>query len=288
MQREMNIFHFDNTFLEYSMTGSGVPIMLFHGGHSNCLEEFGYPRLVSEGFSIITPSRAGYGRTSVVEDLDAACHIYKSLLDHLNIEKVHVIAVSAGGPTGIVFSSMFPERVASLTLQCAVTQPWLAPEDKEYKMAMRIFHPRSEARTWKIIVAMSNLFPHLMFRMMASSFSTLPYSEIRKRLDVHSIEAFRNMNNRQRSYSGFLIDLKQTQRDYSKELAAIQARTLIIRSQNDSSVPLSHLENAKALIPRSEIVTLDSWGHLIWIGKHANEYDDALISFLRGKEEGHI
>ncbi|UVI29707.1 alpha/beta fold hydrolase [Paenibacillus spongiae] len=286
MHREISIFNSGDTTLEYSVIGKGTPILLFHGGHSGCQEEFGYERLLTSGFSIITPSRAGYGHTSSIMDLGQACHIYKSLLDHLAIEKVHVIAVSAGGPSGIVFCSMFPGRIASFTLQCAVTKPWLVPVDKEYKMARRIFKPETEKRTWKILAAMNNLLPKLTYRMMASSFSKLPYSEVRKRLDDHSAEAFRKMNNRQRSYSGFFIDLEHTQLDYSKELANIQAPTLIMHSQNDRSVSLSHPENVKALIPQSEMCILDSWGHLIWIGKHATEYDDALISFLsRQKNE---
>ena len=280
MQREISIFNSRDTTLEYSIIGKGFPILLFHGGHSSCLEEFGYQRLLTSGYSIITPSRAGYGHTSPIMDLGLACHIYKSLLDHLSIEKVHVIAVSAGGPTGIMFCSMFPDRVASFTLQCAVTKPWLTPEDKEYRMARRIFKPETERRTWKILAMMNNLLPKLTFRMMITSFSKLPYSEVRKRLDDQSAEVFREMNNRQRSYSGFLIDLEQTQRDYSKELMSIQAPTLIIHSQNDNSVSLSHPENAKALIPQAEICILDSWGHLIWIGKHAADFDNALISFL--------
>lgn len=253
MHQEISRFNFGDTTIEYSVIGKGVPILLFHGGHSSCHEEFGYQRLLTSGYSIITPSRAGYGYTSPITDLVQVCHIYKSLLDHLTIEKVHVIAVSAGGPTGITFSSMFPDQVASFTLQCAVTKPWLVPEDKEYKMAMHIFKPETEKRTWKILAVMNNLFPELTFRMLASSFSNLPYSEVRKRLDDHFAEAFRKMNNRQRSYSGFLIDLEQTQRDYSKELAAIQAQTFIMHSQNDNLVPLSHPENAKALIPKSEV-----------------------------------
>lgn len=280
MNREISIFKSGETALEYSVIGKGFPVLLFHGGHSSCHEEFGYQRLLDDGYSIITPSRAGYGHSSPITDLEQACRLYKSLLDHLTIDKVHVIAVSAGGPTGIVFCSMFPERVSSFTLQCAVTKPWLAPEDTEFKMASRLFKPENEKRTWKVLAAMNNLFPKLTFRMMASSFSKLSYSEVQKRLDDHYADAFRRMNNRQRSYSGFFIDLEQSQCDYSKELAAIQAPTLIMHSQNDSSVPLSHPENAKALIPHSELCLLDSWGHLLWIGKHSAEYDQALVSFL--------
>ncbi|WP_274363537.1 alpha/beta fold hydrolase [Paenibacillus thermotolerans] len=280
MQREVSIFKIEDVTLQYSVSGKGKAILLFHGGHSGCQEEFGYEALLHSGYSIITPSRAGYGDTSPMTDIRQACRLYNSLLDNLSIDKVHVVAVSAGGPTGIVFCSMFPDRIASFTLQSAVTKQWLTPKDKEYKLARRIFKPETEKRTWKMLATMNNVLPRFTFRMMASSFSKLPYSEIRKRLDDKSVEAFRQMNNRQRSYSGFFIDLEQTTLDYTKELASIQAPTLIMHSQYDSSVPLSHPENAKALIPRSETCILDSWGHLIWIGKHAAEYDHALISFL--------
>ncbi|MHA6481827.1 alpha/beta fold hydrolase [Paenibacillus sp. strain BS8-2] len=280
MQREIQIFSSGPHRLEYSVTGKGTPILLFHGGHSGCLEEFGYEALLASGYAIITPSRAGYRQTSPIADLRQACDLYHQLLAHLNLDKVHVVAVSAGGPTGITFCSMFPERIASFTLQCAITKPWLTQEDKEYKIARRMFHPDTEKRTWKLLAWMNNIFPKLTFRMMASSFSKIPYSEVRKRIDEQSTEAFLKMNNRQRSYSGFLIDLEQTQCDYTKELTAIQSRTLIMHSWNDSSVSQAHPEHAKALIPESEVCMLDSWGHLIWIGKHAAEFDDALLSFL--------
>lgn len=75
--------------LEYSVVGDGNPILVFHGGHSNCKDEFGYEKLIEEGFSIITPSRAGYGETSSIigENLNLACKAYVKLLDYLNIEK---------------------------------------------------------------------------------------------------------------------------------------------------------------------------------------------------------
>lgn len=280
MNREIFVYQCDGVTLEYSVIGNGIPILLFHGGHSNCHEEFGYMPLLTSGYSLITPSRAGYSRTSIIADIRKACWIYKSLLDHLAIENVHVISVSAGGPTGIVFCSMFPERVASFTLQCAVTKPWLTKEDKEYRMGSRIFKPGAEKRTWRLLATMSNLFPKLTCRLMAPSFSKLPFSQIKEQMNGYFIEEFRKMNNRQRSYSGFMIDLEQTQQDYSEELAAIQAPTLIMHSKNDKLVSISHPENAKAKVPQSEAVILDSWGHLIWLGKHAAEYNNALISFL--------
>ncbi|CAM3959771.1 alpha/beta hydrolase [Cohnella lubricantis] len=284
MHRSIRLLQIGDDTLEYAVVGTGAPVLLFHGGHSSCHEEFGYPALLAAGYCVITPSRAGYGRTSQAADLREACRLYRSLLDHLAVEQAHVIAVSAGGPTGIAFCSMYPECVASLTLQCAVTKPWLAPEDGQYRMAKRLFKPETERRTWKLLAAMNNAMPKLTLRMMASSFSSLPYSEIREHLDDQAFELFRRMNNRQRSYAGFSIDLVQTQEDYAAELSAIQAPTFIMHSRFDRSVPLSHPEHANRLIPRSETCILDSWGHLIWIGRHAAEYDNALLAFLSRQE----
>ncbi|MEI0740377.1 hypothetical protein VQ056_33385 [Paenibacillus sp. JTLBN-2024] len=42
--------------LEYSLVGSGEPVLILHGGHSNCHEELGYAHLVAHGFRVITPS----------------------------------------------------------------------------------------------------------------------------------------------------------------------------------------------------------------------------------------
>ena len=48
---------------EYSRAGTGPAVLLVHGGHSNCGEEFGVPELLDAGFSVVIPSRPGYGRT---------------------------------------------------------------------------------------------------------------------------------------------------------------------------------------------------------------------------------
>lgn len=116
MERRVELFSVDDVIIEYSVIGEGKPIFVFHGGHSNCNEEFGYKGLVENGYSIITPSRAGYGKTSEVigESLTTACKYYAKLLDHLRIEQIHILAISAGGPTGIRFALYFRKELKVL------------------------------------------------------------------------------------------------------------------------------------------------------------------------------
>ncbi|TKC14906.1 alpha/beta fold hydrolase [Robertmurraya kyonggiensis] len=273
----------DGVKLEYSVVGNGIPILVFHGGHSNCNEEFGYEKLIAEGFSVITPSRAGYGDTSPIigGNLNLACKAYVKLLDYLSIEKVDVIAISAGGPSGIYFASHYPERVKSLILQSAVSKEWLTSADNTYKAAQIMFRPSVEKYTWRLVGLMSNLFPRFIFKQMAPSFSRLSISQILTQLSDDDYDTFRKMNNRQRSGSGFLIDLSQTSSISVSDLQAIKCPTLIIHSEHDNAVLIEHAYHAHKHIPNSKLSILDSWGHLIWLGKGFDEWHKEMIQFLK-------
>lgn len=282
MERSIEIFTSNGMSIEYSVVGEGEPILVMHGGHSNCREEFGYDALINNGFSIITPSRAGYGCTSkeVGENLSTACEHYRELLEHLNIKKVHLLAISAGGPNGIYFASKYPELVRTLILRSAVTKKWLTPKDKEYKAARVLFHPKTEKFTWRFISSMNNLFPHFIFKQMLPSFSQLAYREAKGKLNKEDIEAIRKMNNRQRSGSGFFLDLTHINEVGIEDVQAVRCSTLIMHSKHDGAVPLEHPYYAHEHIASSELCLLDSWGHLIWLGNVSNEADEKAIAFL--------
>jgi pimeloyl-ACP methyl ester carboxylesterase len=283
MDRKVEMFSVEGKTIEYSIVGEGIPILIMHGGHSNCYEEFGYSALIKQGFSLITPSRAGYGKTSkdIGGSISSACEFYLKLLNHLNLEKIHLIAISAGGPSGIYFTSRYPERVKTLTLQCAVTKEWLTPEDRTYKIAQILFRPAVESYIWKLVSFMNNLFPRYMFKQMTSSFSKLPYGDVATKMNKEDIEEIRKMNNRQKSGYGFLIDLSQTAMISSDELQVISCPTLIIHSQNDGAVPIDHAYHANKHISHSELFLLDSWGHLIWLGSGVEELDKKMADFLK-------
>lgn len=276
----------DRLDVEYSIRGKGRHVLVFHGGHSNCQEEFGYHELLLNGYSILTPSRAGYGQTSAElgQSLGTACQAYSELLDHLGIEKADIIAISAGGASGIYFAAHYPERVRSLTLQSAVSGQWHTPQDKTYKIARVLFGPPIEAYTWALVRYMSNRFPRFIFKHMAPSFSLLPYSEVLARTNEDDITEFRRMNNRQRSGHGFLLDLSQIGSITETNLQNVLCPTLIQHSKFDKAVPVEHAQRAQRNIPGSRLCLLDTWGHLIWLGKGSEALYPELLEFLSGIE----
>lgn len=277
----------EGTSLQYSIRGEGPPILVLHGGHSNCTEEFGYQELLDAGYSLITPSRPGYGETSreLGESLETACQAYDELLRHLQIEKLHVIAISAGGPSGIFFASRYSQRVRSLTLMSAVTGEWLTAKDKEYKAAKVLFRPRIEAFTWKLVASMTDRFPRYMFKQMASSFTRLPWKEVENYLKPGDLEAFRAMNRRQHSKDGFMIDLVQHAQIEIQDLQNVTCPVLIMHCRHDGAVPLEHAMRAHDSMPKAKLCLLDTWGHLIWLGKGSEQVHRELTAFLSQWDE---
>ncbi|NJP36159.1 alpha/beta fold hydrolase [Alkalicoccus luteus] len=281
MNQQYGTFEKDAMVIEYTQRGEGPPVLFLHGGHASCFETIGTEALLSAGYSVIAPSRPGYGATSPISNLDAACSLYDGLLAHLGLERIHVLSASAGGPAGIRFAALYPKKTASLTLQSAVTKEWITPADPSYKAAKVLFHPKRERFTWRLLQLISRRFPKLLFRQMFSSFSTLSYQEAAASIAPGDAETFARMMASQRSGKGFMIDLEQSREARTDTLAAITCPVLIMHSPFDASVSFAHAEHAAAMIPNARLEKLHAWGHLIWLGRDAGTTDRLLLAFLR-------
>jgi hypothetical protein len=64
--------------IEYTLNGSGPTILAMHGQSQDCNAVDSYIAFVKAGFSILTPSRPGYGKTpaSVGDSAEKASNAY--------------------------------------------------------------------------------------------------------------------------------------------------------------------------------------------------------------------
>ena len=275
------IAHTSRGPIEYTWQGEGPVILIVHGGHANCHETFGYAALLAAGFSILTPSRPGYGQTPVAvgPTAVAAADAMLGLLDVLQIAQVSVIAISAGGPTGLQLAARYPTRINKLVLESAVTQRWLTPADPVYRLARRLFHPRIEKITWFMLRVLARIAPRLAASQMVGSFSTLPVTTVMQQLSTAEINAIGQMIARQTSGHGFMLDL-----DHEVDTSVLQSivtPTLVIHSHHDNSVPFAHALHAQAQIAGAELFAAQTWGHLLWLGEGAPAVERNVIDFLR-------
>jgi pimeloyl-ACP methyl ester carboxylesterase len=105
--------------IEYATVGDGTQVLEVHGIFGGFDQGIVVARQVlSEGFRIIAPSRFGYLRTPLPADASPASQTdaYACLLDYLGIDRVTVMAHSAGSPSAIELALRHPERVAALVL----------------------------------------------------------------------------------------------------------------------------------------------------------------------------
>jgi pimeloyl-ACP methyl ester carboxylesterase len=110
-----------NAELRYAVLGRGEPVLCIHATHiadSLITPLRFYPPLFDE-YQLISYYRAGYmgstlekGSLSIEESAEHA----KQLLDHLGIEKAHIMGFSFGGVVAFQFMLSYPERAHSAIL----------------------------------------------------------------------------------------------------------------------------------------------------------------------------
>jgi 2-hydroxy-6-oxonona-2,4-dienedioate hydrolase len=105
--------------MEYALLGQGKPVLVIHGasgGFDQGLELTGV--MAERGYRLIAPSRFGYLRSALPTHPKTAMQAdaYVELLDHLGIDKVSVVGISAGAWSALQFAIRHPERCRALVL----------------------------------------------------------------------------------------------------------------------------------------------------------------------------
>jgi pimeloyl-ACP methyl ester carboxylesterase len=115
----MSFLNQQEPLLNYQRQGQGTPLLLLHGfcEDSQMWEAWKQPFLAH--FQVITVDLPGFGRSPLqltqpsIAEMAKAVH---ALLDHLDLERVHLLGHSMGGYVALSMAAQRPERSLSLTL----------------------------------------------------------------------------------------------------------------------------------------------------------------------------
>lgn len=107
----------------FAETGSGTPVLLLHGGGPGASGVLNYSRNIdelAEDFRVIVPDLPGYGRSSKgVDGADPFGHLangIRGLMNHLGIDKAHLVGNSYGGACALRMALDTPDRVDRMVL----------------------------------------------------------------------------------------------------------------------------------------------------------------------------
>ncbi|NUM54056.1 MAG: alpha/beta hydrolase [Candidatus Hydrogenedentes bacterium] len=113
-------FDADGVRIHYTVEGQGEPVVLVHGFAANADANWRAPGIteaLAKDYKVICLDNRGHGLSGKPHDPakygTEFCKDIVRLLDHLKIEKAHVVGYSMGSFITLKFVTMYPERLLS-------------------------------------------------------------------------------------------------------------------------------------------------------------------------------
>ncbi|MGI9255215.1 MAG: alpha/beta fold hydrolase [Thermomicrobiales bacterium] len=184
------------------------------------------------------------------------------LLDHLGIERAHIVGASMGGAIAQEFALTFPARTASVSIVCswAKTDPWLAELFGDWERIFAAQGQRAFARTSWLWV-----FTHRFYNTPGNLDLLLDGLDAAPR--PQTAEEF----------------IRQSQAAISHDalarLGEIACPAHIIAGADDLLTPLRFSEEIAAAMPDARFTVMPNVGHgMFW--ETVDAFNDHIISFL--------
>ena len=275
--------------VEYRIDGNGPYVLFAHGTPGN----FAQSRLLTKpladsGFSVLTISRPGYGRTPLVSGPSFAEHadLYAALLEALNIEKVAAIGASGGGPSIVEFAIRHPDRL------------WAQIHASSLFESRSDIHSPMSGGLEKILVTLFGdgflqwvtlnitervLTKHLQDPETAAAMGP-DFPIIAK--DPDKIDLFIDIVWTGSGFppklanDGWYNDLDLFTDISFSGLDKISTPTLIVNGDLDQNTPYDAAQRMSRRIPGAQLETLEGYGHFVAISD-SNLYWSRIIAFLR-------
>lgn len=264
--------------VEYDLRGTGPVVLHMHGGVVAHNSWYLLEHLVAAGYTVLTPSRPGYLRTPLSRGVtpEAQADLMAALLDALQIETVAVCGLSAGGPVALQFALRHPTRMRALVLLSALTQQTQLTSDQTDSALGRLVMSRSgQNLAYVLIHWVMTRFPGLALRDLVRTETThsgKTGDQLRQQVladPAQRSELVRladSMVPAVPRYAGTMNDLTFQQTLPRYPLEEIERPTLIVHSRYDGDIGYENATFAAATIPNAELITVEQFGHLIWLG----------------------
>lgn len=224
----------------------GTPILLIHGGlgHADLWSAI-VTDLMADHRVIVADTR-GHGRSTndgSAYTIDLLAQDYLALLDAMGVEKVHLVGWSDGANIGFDLSQIAPERLASHFAHAGnVTLEGIDPSVNEDAVFAAYIG------------------------MMA--------------------EDYARMSPTPDGFEGFVGAVSQmwgmAKPDGVASLSGITVPTLVVQSQYDEAILMSHSEEMAAAIPEASLLVLPDVSHFA-IFQDAAGYTAAIRAFIDGQ-----
>lgn len=264
----------DGLRLYYDEAGTGEAVVLLHGGGPGASgwSNFGHNVPVfAESFRTIVPDQPGFGRsTKLTEHPQYFTHSAEALLgllDHLGIERAHLVGNSLGGGTAVRFALDHPDRAGRLVLMApgGLGLNVFAPDPTEGVKALGRFGAAPSKERIATFLRTLVYDPSLVTdELVEERFAAASSPE--------SLRAMAAMG------ASFAKDAERGM--LWRDAYRLRQRVLLIWGREDRVNPLDGALVALKLIPRAQLHVFGRCGHWAQLERFA-EFNRLTIDFLK-------
>jgi pimeloyl-ACP methyl ester carboxylesterase len=243
-----------------SLPGDGVPMLLVHGVGSSIDTWGDIPqRLADAGRAVVAIDLLGHGESGHGNgdySLGANASAMRDLLDHLGIERVHLVGHSLGGGVSLQFGYQFPERVESLAL---ISSGGLGTDVGMPLRAASL--PGSE------IVLRAATRPGIIRAMARAGTALSRFGVEPAVLSDRALSKLEHMQDEQR-LQAFVATVRSVVGPDGQRVSALKklgkvdpSRVLIVWGDQDPMLPMQHGLDAAELLPGCRVVLVPGAEH---------------------------
>ena len=239
----MGSFVWNNHAINFNNEGDGAPLLFVHGLGGNADNWLHQRRAFREKRRVISVDLPGHGRSEGAEiSFMRYWESIASLLDHLQIPAIDICGLSKGARVALMLARRQPGLVRSVTVVNSFL--WLRPEDGQERRRLYdllLLDDGGHAWAEALLAKMGIPADGAIAKGFRRSLATIRPERIRER---------------------FYEMVDYDQRD---ELRSIECPVLIVRGERDGFIPPYCAEDMLARLPRSQIASLPTCGHLPYL-----------------------
>jgi len=250
--------------IAYEEVGSGDPVVFLHGIGGNRANWRAQLAFFGRCYRAVAWDARGYGDSDDYDgpfEFSEVSDDLRRLLDHLAVDRAHLVGLSMGGRILMDFAVRHPQRIASLTIAAAFPSfgRALSPAQQEEFVRLRLA-PVAEGRQF------SEMAPALAEALLGPTAS--PEARDALRASIESLRA-QSYGKAVTAAVGF---------DRTASLGSIRAPVQLLCGEHDRLVPPAMMREVQAAIPGARYAIL-AGGHLLNL-ECPGEFNRLVASFI--------
>jgi 3-oxoadipate enol-lactonase len=150
---ETGYVEFPGSRIYYEVDGDGRGLTFLHACVAHLRMWDAQVAAFKDRYTVVRPDRRGFGKSTTAPDVPySPTDDLRRVLDHVGVEKTHLVGNSCGGQTAIDFTLEFPDRVLSLTHVAGGLGGFDAPDDPRAVELEKDWDRLYEAKEYDAIV----------------------------------------------------------------------------------------------------------------------------------------